>query len=405
MKHEKSIGKNPQIQVQNRSATSVSLKILFFHNTLPEYRIGWFQNLSQMSNIEYVFTNEKQNMKDYGFEIDYKKMGDLKCRFLSDGKHGFKELQEIVEKIEKYDFVELPPIDSFRETIYSAYIVNKCKKRNVPVGYFWEKWDAPKEKQPLGRKIKNWILRVIPGSIYKHSDVIFSVGKKNREYFISNGVNCEKIKWIPDVSETSSCQYVDIREKYNIPKNSKVIMYLGRMLPQKGVGNLIKAFSTLNPEVKDTSFLLIAGDGEDLNNCQKLAKKLNLKNVIFSGRINPSDRENYFAQCDIFVYPVIYFKGRVDVWGLTLNEAMQHGKILIATDAVGSAYELIKNGINGFRVEAGNIKELKDALASAVLTSMETKAQREDDELRKIYNYQNMAKEYLQGVASVVNNK
>ena len=157
MKHEKSIGKNQQIQVQNRSATSVSLKILFFHNTLPEYRIGWFQNLSQMSNIEYVFTNEKQNMKDYGFEINYKKMGDLKCRFLSDGKHGFKELQEIVEKIEKYDFVELPPIDSFRETIYSAYIVNKCKKRNVPVGYFWEKWDAPKEKQPLGRKIKNWI--------------------------------------------------------------------------------------------------------------------------------------------------------------------------------------------------------------------------------------------------------
>ena len=98
-------------------------------------------------------------------------------------------MKELLLDVDKFDFVELPPIDSAREAMYSAYIVKKCKLKKVKIGYFWEKWDAPKEKQPLERKIKNWILRVIPASIYRHCDVIFSVGRKNREYFISNKVD------------------------------------------------------------------------------------------------------------------------------------------------------------------------------------------------------------------------
>ena len=87
------------------------MNILFFHNTLPEYRIGWFEALSERVNVEFVFTNEKQNEKDYGFEIDYERAKKLKCTFLSGGKQGIRELKQIIENVEKYDFVELPPID------------------------------------------------------------------------------------------------------------------------------------------------------------------------------------------------------------------------------------------------------------------------------------------------------
>lgn len=67
--------------------------------------------------------------------------------------------------------------------------------------------------QPLERKIKNLILRIIPGMIYRQVDVIFSTGKKNREYFVSNGINENKVVWIPDVSETQNCEEINIREK------------------------------------------------------------------------------------------------------------------------------------------------------------------------------------------------
>ena len=236
-----------QFRTENSDAKSKPLNILFFHNTLPEYRIGWFEALSERVNVEFVFTNEKQNEKDYGFEIEYERAKKLKCTFLSGGKQGIRELKQIIENVEKYDFVELPPIDSIREVIYSAYIIYKCREKNVKTGYFWEKWDAPIEKQPVMRRIKNLVLRIIPGAIYKQVDVIFSTGKKNREYFISNGVNKNKIVWIPDVSETPECEYSDLRKKYTIPSESKIILYLGRVLQQKGVQNLIEASIVLTP--------------------------------------------------------------------------------------------------------------------------------------------------------------
>lgn len=392
-----------QFRTENSDAKSKPLNILFFHNTLPEYRIGWFEALSERVNVEFVFTNEKQNEKDYGFEIEYERAKKLKCTFLSGGKQGIRELKQIIENVEKYDFVELPPIDSIREVIYSAYIIYKCRKKKVKTGYFWEKWDAPIEKQPVMRRIKNLVLRIIPGAIYKQVDVIFSTGKKNREYFISNGVNKNKIVWIPDVSETPECEYSDLRKKYTIPSESKIILYLGRVLQQKGVQNLIEAYALLCSDVKDSSYLLIAGDGENLENCKKLAEKLRIKNIKFVGSVRPSIRGNYFSQCDIFVYPVTYFKGRVDVWGLTLNEAIQHGKIVIATEAVGSAYELIENGVNGYQIEPDNIEQLKDALMMSLDSKMMEKARSKDKDLRKQFNFEMMAELYIKAIMNQKN--
>ena len=389
-----------QFDLENKDKESIELNILFFHNTLPEYRIGWFENLAKRANVEFVFTNEKQNEKDYGFKIEYEKAKKMRCIYLSEGNKGIRELRQIIKNVEKYDFVELPPMDSVREVIYSAYIIYKCRRKSVKTGYFWEKWDAPLEKQPVKRRIKNLILRIIPGIIYKQVDVIFSTGEKNREYFVSNGVNENKIVWIPDVSETPECEYCDLREMYRIPTDSKIILYLGRMLPQKGVQNLIKAYAMLDEDIKNANYLMIAGDGENLENCRALAKKLKIKNITFVGSVKPSIRGNYFSQCNIFVYPVTYFKGRVDVWGLTINEAIQHGKIVIATDAVGSAYELIENGINGYQIEPDNIKQLKNALMMTLDPKIVETTRKKDEELTKLFNFEMMAKLYIRAIVN-----
>lgn len=88
--------------------------------------------------------------------------------------------------------------------------------------------------------------------------------------------------------------------------------------------------------------------------------------------------------------------------GLTLNEAVQHGKIVIATDAVGSAYELIKNGVNGFRIEAGNIEQLKSAILDALSQKIAWTAMVKDVELKKIFSYAEMGKRYIEVVEKIV---
>lgn len=138
---------------------------------------------SQNANVDFVFTNEKLNKKDYGFEIEYEKAKELKCTFLSNGVVGFIEIIKILRDIENYDFVELPPLDSIREVIYGSYIVIKAKIKKVKTGYFGEKWDAPRKVQPLERRIKNQILRIIPRMIYRQVNVIFFNREKEQRIF------------------------------------------------------------------------------------------------------------------------------------------------------------------------------------------------------------------------------
>ena len=223
------------------------LRILFFHNTLPEYRIGWFTELSKIADVEFVFTNESLNKKDYGFDIDYERSSGLNCTFLADGKEGKKQLGRILDRISEFDFVELPPIDSLREVVSGKKIVRACKKNNVKIGYFWEKWEAPKDKQSVKRKIKNLILRIVPKAIYKYSDIIYAVGSKSKEYFVQNGIDENIIVIIPDVSETPACEFEDIRVKFGIPTGKKIVMFLGRLMPQKGAQCLIRAFGKMKP--------------------------------------------------------------------------------------------------------------------------------------------------------------
>lgn len=389
-----------RVSVPGQGSTHISLdgtrlKIVFFHNTLPEYRIGWFTELSNLADVDFVFTNESLNKKDYGFDIDYKRSEGLKCIFLKEGKEGERQLDRFLENISDYDFVELPPIDSYREVVCGRKIVKACRKYGVKIGFFWEKWEAPKDKQPIKRQIKNLILRIVPKSIYNHADLIFAVGCKSKEYFLSNGIDEKKIVTIPDVSETPACEYEDIRDKYGISEDKKIVMFLGRLMPQKGAQCLIRAFAGLKSELREECHLLIAGDGDDRESCEKLAGELGILNITFAGAIDPKVRGNYFMQCNIFVYPVNYITGWVDVWGLTVNEAVQHGKIVIATDAVGSAYELIEDGINGFRVEPDKVEALKNALEKALEGDMAERAKAKDAELMTVYNFKTMAEKYI----------
>lgn len=378
-------------------------KVLFITNTLPEYRLGWFEEMNKLFKIKFVFTNESLNKKTYGFNIDYTRANSLDCFFMGSGIKFFSDLKALLSSLQQYDFVELPPIDSKKEVLVSFFIQRKCKKLGIKTGYFWEKWEAPIVKQPLKRRIKNLILRVVPKFIYKDCDVIFSPGVKNTQYFISNGISEEKIRIIPNASETQKCDFTDIRKQNKIDNSKKIILYLGRINEPKGVDLLIKAFKQLDHN--NDSHLVIAGSGDYLEFCQKLAKGLFIKNISFLGAIEPKYRENLYKQCDVFVYPVTYRGGWVDVWGLTLNEALQHGRVLLASHAVGSAWNLIENGVNGWRFEPENVEDLKSKLSLCLSDNIAISAKIKDQELFKTYCYSNVAKVYLDHVEHVISSK
>ena len=374
------------------------VKLLLMHNAIPEYRIPWFRYLDQHCDVDFVFTNYQITKKLYHFDTDYNKLEGMDYVILGKDQVFLCDVLRLLKTIGNYDFVEFPPIDSPKEFFVSILTLLLCKMRVIKTGYFWEKWGAPKNKQPIKRKIVNFITNVVPGIIYHRVDVIFAGSTSSKKYFEQHDVKSDKIFVIPDASETPICTYENLRDKYSISEEKKIILFFGRLLVQKGLYYLIQAVGKL--ENKDDYFLVIAGDGENRENCEKLIKKLKIKNVAMCGWVNPDYRLNFFSQCDLFVFPGTFYEGRVDVWGLTLVEAIQNKKIVISTNAVGSAKDLIKDGINGFILKAEDEHALIDELAVAITkcnNQLVFSAEEYDTQLAK-----NMGRTYLDIIEQII---
>lgn len=150
----------------------------------------------------------------------------------------------------------------------------------------------------------------------------------------------------------------EIRKKYNISKNSIVVMYAGRLVEHKGVQDLIKSVRKLEDKGYNVK-LLVAGDGQFKKKLINCADKI-LPDTIFTGHIDPNKLYKYYYASDIFVLPTYD-----DPWGLVINEAMSCGLPVVLTNAAGSSLDLVKN--NGIVVQNGNIIQLSEAIESLIL--------------------------------------
>ena len=167
------------------------MSIIFFTNTAPEYRIPLFQELSSTADISFVFTRLSLAKKIYGNEIDERKMNKINKLPLEDGIKGFSQIKKWISDND-VNGVVIPPMDSFVESIYAFWIFFLAHLHRKKIYFYWEKWEAPIEKQPLKKRIKNGLQRVVARIIFRKADYCFGMGTKACEYFIKNGVKKEK---------------------------------------------------------------------------------------------------------------------------------------------------------------------------------------------------------------------
>ncbi len=139
----------------------------------------------------------------------------------------------------------------------------------------------------------------------------------------------------------------------SITRNSNkfTILYVGRLIKEKGLDILIGAFKILikNEELKMNNrklYLRIVGSGPEENRYKELAEKYLDKDLYeFLGFIEKKDLPLFFRDADLFVLP-----SRSETFGLVLLEANYFGLPVVATDVWGIPY-IVKNGINGILVK------------------------------------------------------
>ncbi len=134
----------------------------------------------------------------------------------------------------------------------------------------------------------------------------------------------------------------------------------------KGVDILIHALSILDMQGIQNFCCHITGNGEEKKSLIKLCDRLNLNNkVIFEGVLD-ADRYNCLLnKIDILVAP-----GRIEPWGIRINEAIQRGNVVLVSDGIG-ANQLIRESQGGAVFKSGSAKDLADKLKLFLLSSKE----------------------------------
>lgn len=377
------------------------MKVLYFANVAAEYRIPFFNELNNKVNIEFVITKQSINNKVYNFGKGVEING--KFTFLCNNKlKHYIELIFILIKRE-YDICVVPPLDSFSEMIDAMLITLLAKIRNKKIIYFWEKWQPDEKYIPFKKSIKNKLQKCAYKVIDSAIDMVLVPGKKSYEYF-TQYLNCnsDKVKYVINSSIISEKKdFVNVRAKYKIDKSKVVILYFGRIVRFKGLDILIKAVSQLNDE---QITLLICGDGDYKPYCEEMAKRLGVKNIIFTGKIESKERYNYFRESDLFILPSRIDNGGIEAWGLTVNEAMEMKIPCIVSDSVGCANEIILNDENGFIFKSEDSEDLSEKIKQIINDNdlKELIIQNAVDTVEHIYNYKNMSDSFIDKFKSLV---
>lgn len=175
-----------------------------------------------------------------------------------------------------------------------------------------------------------------------------------------NGIDLDYFN--PDLySEKDS---LSIREKLNIGQNDFVFLFVGRLVGDKGINELVKAFSELprssNQNIHRNILLLVGPYEDDLDpllpgTIIEIENNPNIISVGFQKDVRP-----YFAISDVFVFPS-YREGFPNV----LLQAGAMGKFSIVTDINGSN-EIIENQINGTIIPVRNEIALKLEMMNAI---------------------------------------
>ncbi len=341
-----------------KSGDRRGINILLLHHTAMWYRKPFFQKLSQLYSVKFVFTNVDSYNKTYDTNISQKIEGLEGLNYRVVKNYSGIAFGAINETLGDYDIFVGGSWDTLTDALETLSYFFIVKLRRKPFILWREDWDWNV------KSFKRSFVKMLAGFIGRNADAILVPGTKHRKFFTSLGVNGDKIFIMHNVSnieitDTDHYNKIKIQEELEL-NDKKVVLFVGRLIDLKGVEYLIKALSKLTAKI-ESAVLLVVGDGPAKPKLELLTMELQISDkVIFTGNIDNSNIGSYYMLADVFVLPSIttYF---ADACPLVVNEAMYFGNPVITTDAVGTTF-MIKNGENGYVVPERDSDSLEDAI-------------------------------------------
>ena len=241
-------------------------------------------------------------------------------------------------------------------------VINGLLGKELVSNYSLNSLTDPKgyHRAQIKDKLINFIVKNASGLLY--------IGKDNKDYYLSYGVDENKLFSMPYTVNNDFFQNLSNKEKENITREKEklglkkdlpIILYASKFIKRKNPVRLLESFASLSTNGKSPSaYLLYIGEGEEKQAIKNKIKEYGLEdNVKLLGFKNQSELPLYFTMCDVFVLP-----SNKEPYGLIVNEVLNCAKPIITTTEVGSAKDLIVHNENGFIYEPEDIESLSKYL-------------------------------------------
>ncbi len=175
------------------------------------------------------------------------------------------------------------------------------------------------------------------------------------------GLPFDKISVIPNGINLNNFTGIerdyDFRRRFAMD-NEKIILYVGRLVYEKGVQHLISAMPKILDHYHDSK-LVIAGKGGMLDELKAQVDSMGLSNkVYFTGYLNQKEVQKMYKCADVAVFPSTY-----EPFGIVALEAMLAGIPTVVSD-IGGLNEIVEHGVNGMKSYAGNPNSIADSVLS-----------------------------------------
>ena len=225
------------------------------------------------------------------------------------------------------------------------------------------------EAMGIKRKILNFVERLTYSSatrVYPNSKGLYNFilqnnfTQSNKLKIIANGSSNGINTTFFSPAQVSEIEKITLREKLNIQPDDFVFVFVGRIVSDKGINELIKAFSELqtakNNELTGIKLLLVGDLESDLDplNPETLAEINQNKDIISAGF--QQDVRPFFAISDALAFPS-YREGFPNV----VMQAGAMGLPSIVSD-INGCNEIIVEGKNGLIIPPKNVEKLKEKM-------------------------------------------
>ncbi len=194
---------------------------------------------------------------------------------------------------------------------------------------------------------------------YEASEVIVNSNYMKNELQRLFGLPYEKINVVPNGVNLNL--FNGVERDYNFRRrfamdNEKIILFMGRLVYEKGIQHLIAAMPKILNGYHDSK-LIICGKGGMLDELKAEANALGLgQKVYFAGYMNGKDVQRMYKAADIAVFPSTY-----EPFGIVALEAMLSENPVVVSD-VGGLNEIVQHRENGMKSYAGNPNSIADSI-------------------------------------------